>query len=216
MPACPGLPGISPPSGLTAVGHRPLPLTPQLWKELHPYSMLAFDPPEHSLSENQTANPFSPCTPFTTISLLFSTATNADSEAGPHDTLCRPQVHFSALYSSLPSSQDPGPTHHLEQQVKGRLDREVTKQPQVAVGQERGEDCRLEHRQHPSRHPRQARAACCEVPGWRGRSPERVWCEVGRWNNGRVSPGEPLREEENGKERQQNWQVCGQEEHIIK
>lgn len=90
--------------------------------------------------------------------------------------------------------------------------------------QERGEDCCPEHRQHPSRYPRQARAACREAPGSKGHRPQTRRPQPLRGSGVRSEDGTVrecpqvnlCREEENRKERQQNWQVCGHEEHIIK
>lgn len=72
-----------------------------------------------ALSEKEAVDPFSPLTSFTTND--FSSVSNNNNGPPPRMSRLhspRPTVHFSALYSSLSSSQDPEPTSHQGGKLK--------------------------------------------------------------------------------------------------
>lgn len=193
-PAFPGLPGSAHHQVSllwdTDLLHRPhSPGTPKACLLLTPRALSL------SLSENQTANPFSPLTPFTTISLLFSTATNADSKAGPHDTL-RHQVDFSALYAPCQAAriqdQLEWPSGVASQRLAGQGgDKTATSccptgETRIVLQNTYDTPRGIQDKQRQPAVRPLAREATRHKP--EGCSPQKVCCEVGRWNSMRNVP----------------------------
>lgn len=145
-----------PPSDLAAVGRRPLRRPYGPGNTCTPKACLPLPTRALSLSENQTADPFSPLTPFTSFPSVFN------GNKWRRHGCSSPKLTSLLLLPPRQAARIQNQLVLWSGKSKADQDREVTEQPQVAVGQERGKDCSLEHTTHASRRPR---AACCEAPG---------------------------------------------------